>query len=499
MNKMGNKVTLLNMGASLILQICTIISGFVIPHIILVYFGSEVNGLISSITQFLSYISLVEGGVGSVIMANLYKPLTENNTSLISSILVTADKFYKKIGFIFIIYSIILSVIYPIIFHTDFSCMYVCLLVLILSLGTTIQYMFAINIKTLLNADKKVYVVSFLQSAIVILNIVLVFIVICVYPNIHLLKLLTAFAYSLQPVFFHWYIKKHYCINWKEKKNNNLIKGRWNGFAINTAAFIHNCTDIAILTVFTDLKTVSIYAVYSLVTNGIKQIISSLTNGINPTIGQAYASGNERDLNKKMDAYEYIVLSLTSFMYTLTALLITPFVMIYTRNIIDTDYYQPIFGVLLVISEAIYIVKFPHLNLAYSANKFKEITIPAYIEAIINVSISIILVYKFGLIGVTIGTIIAMIYRMIFHVYFTSTFVKGRKQSEFYKKLILFLMISILSFLFGYFVFPIRNFTLINWVIHAFAYCCILLILIIGTSVTVFKKEMSFFIKYVRK
>ena len=95
--------------------------------------------------------------------------------------------------------------------------------------------------------------------------------------------------------------------------------------------------------------------------------------------------------NQKLDVYEYIVFALVFFLFTVTALLITPFVQLYTRGIVDTDYNQPLFGFLLVLSEALYLVKLPHLNLAYSANKFKEITIPAYIEAILNIVISVVL------------------------------------------------------------------------------------------------------------
>lgn len=67
----------------------------------------------------------------------------------------------------------------------------------------------------------------------------------------------------------------------------------------------------------------------------------------------------------------------------------------------------------------VYLVKFPHLNLAYAANKFKELTRPAYTEAILNIVISIVLVRKLGLIGVACGTMIAMTYRMIFHIKYT--------------------------------------------------------------------------------
>lgn len=74
---MKNKATLLNMISGLILQLFTLVSGFILPKIILIYFGSEVNGLVSSLNQFLSYITLVEGGITGVIVANLYKPIVD--------------------------------------------------------------------------------------------------------------------------------------------------------------------------------------------------------------------------------------------------------------------------------------------------------------------------------------------------------------------------------------------------------------------------------------
>ena len=56
-----DKTTRINMIFSIVLQIVTIISGFIIPRQILLAFGSEVNGLVNSITQFLNYIILIEG------------------------------------------------------------------------------------------------------------------------------------------------------------------------------------------------------------------------------------------------------------------------------------------------------------------------------------------------------------------------------------------------------------------------------------------------------
>lgn len=55
----------LNIAFSILLQIVTFFRGLILPHIIIPAYGSDINGLISSITQFLAYISLLEAGVGA--------------------------------------------------------------------------------------------------------------------------------------------------------------------------------------------------------------------------------------------------------------------------------------------------------------------------------------------------------------------------------------------------------------------------------------------------
>lgn len=144
---MRGKATLLNIISGLLLQCCTLISGFVIPRIILTYFGSNVNGLVSSLNQFLSYITLVEGGISGVIIANLYKPLVDGDNDKLSSVMVTSDRFYKKIGCIFIVYSVALACLYPVIFKQEFSYLYVASLTIVLSINLLIQYMFSLTLK----------------------------------------------------------------------------------------------------------------------------------------------------------------------------------------------------------------------------------------------------------------------------------------------------------------------------------------------------------------
>lgn len=81
------------------LQLVTIVSSFIIPIYIIGTFGSNVNGVIVSITQFLSYITLLESGVGGVVRAALYKPLANKDVIQISRIIKASEKFFKVIAY----------------------------------------------------------------------------------------------------------------------------------------------------------------------------------------------------------------------------------------------------------------------------------------------------------------------------------------------------------------------------------------------------------------
>lgn len=495
---MKNKVTLINIISSLALQVVTVISGFIIPKIILTNFGSSVNGLVSSLSQFLSYITLIEGGITGVVLANLYKPLVDHDDEKISAVLVTAKKFFNKIGYLFIAYSIGVAVVYPILSKEGFSWPFVASLTVVLSLNSLIQYLFSLSFRVLLQADKKLYVISFTQIVITVCNIVCAFLSVKIYPSIHLLKLLTGLLYIIQPLVYGYFVKKHYNINWTAEPDDSLLKERWNGFAINCAAFIHNSTDITILTIFTNLATVSIYGVYTLVTNGLNGLFAAVFRAIAPTVGQAYAKGDEHELNKKLDLFEFITFITVYFCFTLSGLLITPFVQLYTNGITDADYIQPLFGVLIVMAEGLYLIKEPHLDLSYSANKFKELAGPAFVEAGINILVSIILVHKLGLIGVAIGTIAGMTYRMAYQIYFTTKMVKNRKQWIFYKKLLAFSFVTVIGVAICHFV-PLTEITVWNWVLHAFIYALIFGVLYLILSLLLFKKEIRYLKEYVLK
>lgn len=460
---MKNKM-ILNITTNILLQVTTIISGFIIPKLLLSSFGSEVNGLVSSLTQFLNYIVLFEGGLSAVISANLYKPLVEKNESKISSIIVASIKFYRKLSFFFIVYTLIIAIFYPLIVKSNFSYFYVFLLTLILSINMFVQYCFSISYRLLLKSDKKIYLVSLTQILVIILNTTLTIILIRIFPNVHVVKFISALVYLLQPLMFHYFVKRYFTLDLNALPDSKALEQRWHGFGINLASFIHNNTDIVILSIFTSLTTVSIYSVYALIVQGLKNIITSISAAIVPSLGQTYAKGNINQTLIAYKKYELIINYVSFFLFTVGGIMITPFVYLYTNGINDANYNQPFFGYLMILAELIFCLREPSVNMAYSAGKFREVTKYSLIEAILNIIISLVLVNKYGLIGVSFGTMISMMYRTICHIYYIKKDILNR---PIFYSLINYLMYSLSSIIAiyisnNYFIYEPGIF---NWII----------------------------------
>lgn len=498
-SKLTKNVTILNVLSSILLQMVSVISGFIIPRVILSVFDSEVNGLVSSLSQFLNYVSLLEGGLGGVVAANLYRPLYNKDSAKISSIVKTTQNFYRKIAYLFIAYTLAVAVIYPLVVSSSFSFAYIFSLTVILAITLFIQYNFSLAQRLLLQADKKVYIVSFTQIVITILNVSIFVIASKLCPSIHVLKLISALVFVLQPIIYNHFVKKYYQLDKQAPIDSALLSSRWDGFAINVAAFIHNNTDVTVLTLFTNLKSVSVYAVYALVTSGIKKVIQAISSGVGPTIGHLYASGDKEALNRRFDLYEYVTFFITFFLFTLGGLIITPFVKFYTHGIMDADYDQALFGALLIVSELIYCIRDPYVALAYSANRFKDIRKHAYIEASLNILLSVVLVKFFGLVGVAIGTIIAMSYRTTYHVFYLKKHILHRSPKTFFSKFLSFSIVSAFSIVLSLRFFPIHKYTIINVVLGAITYSIIILSTYLVVSLIFYRDRLADFLKKLRR
>jgi len=427
---------MLNSASSLLYQLTAIVCSFVLPRFFLSSFGSEVNGLVSSITHFLSFISLAECGVGAVVQSTLYKPLADGDMAAVSAIVASSERFFRRIAYLLLGYVGVLMLVYPLITLDRFDYLFTMVLILVISINTFVQYYLGMTYKLLLTADQLGFLQYSIHAVALILNTVACIILMRWGASVQVVKLVSSLIFILQPVVFCVIAKHRYRIDRSIKLTEEPIKQKWNGLAQHIATVVLGNTDTVVLTLLSTLENVSVYAVYYLVVNGVKQIVFSLTNGVQAMFGNMLAKKEMELLNQTFDRIEWLMHTVVTFAFSVTAILLVPFVRVYTKGITDANYIVPAFAGLITLAQASYCYRLPYNIMVLAAGHYKQTQWSAITEAVINVVTSVVLVFHYGLIGVAIGTFAAMAYRTVYLANYLKNHILHRELRHFLKHLL---------------------------------------------------------------
>lgn len=424
-----------NIATSLFLQVITFICGIIVPRLMIKTFGSELYGTTTSISHFLAYITLVEGGVAGVARAALYKPLASGNMERISAVISEIKRFFRIVAAIFLAYTLVIAVFYKGIAKTDvidwFSTF---CLVLIISMGTMAQYYFGITNTILLNADQRTYVTNIVSTITIVVNTLVIILAIKLGFNILFVKLASSVVFVVKPIVFYLYVRRKYKIINVPQSSTPALRQKWSALGQHIAYFLHSNTDVVILTIFVDLKSCAVYSVYNMIISSIRKVVSSFSGGMESVFGNMYANEETDHLKDVFSYYDTLISVMATIFFSTTGVLIIPFVKLYTANIEDANYIVPMFALFIVLAEYVYCLRMPYHQLTMATNSFVQTRMAAYGEAVINIVLSIGLVFRFELAGVALATFIAVSFRMIFYAVYLSKNIIHRGLGNFIKR-----------------------------------------------------------------
>ena len=391
-------------------QIIALGCGFVLLKYIIGYYGSTINGLVSSITQFLGFIVLLEFGISPVIQSNLYPYLARHNQQSVNDIYAASVSFFRKIAYIFLGYILVLIVVYPLFVNRNFAFLYTALLVLIISINSFAQYYWGISAQILINSDQKVYISASLQAITLLLNTVISVILIMHGFSIHMVLLSTACIYLLRPLGLNYYVVHYYHVSVQKNYTKDPIKQKWNGFAQHLAAVICERSPIVFLTFFSVLSNVSVYAVYLTIIHGVSNLVMNLASGLDPLWGNMLARQEKKNLQRNFGLTEWFFHALITSLFATTGMLILPFVKIYTQHISDANYQVPLLAFGLVAAYAMKCLRIPYFRMIKAAGHYRQTQNGAFIQVGVSLILGLILIPPFQLLGAGFALFVAMFY-----------------------------------------------------------------------------------------
>lgn len=408
------KKSKLNLFVALFYQVVAIILGLVIPRITLTGYGSETNGLLSSALQFVGYLTLFEAGIQAVATKSLYKTVGNCDKDGTNSILAAVNKNYKKIGVYYLLGLIILSLVYPLfIDRNNLDYVTIVLVVFFSGLSNVVLFFYQGKYRILLQVEGKNYFISLMNIITNIANHGIKIALLSLKVNIAIVVFGSFIASMIPAVITMLYVKKKYkWIDLNVQPDFGALNQSKDAIVHQISWLIFTSTDTLILTIFCDLKVVSVYVIYKMINDYMLTFSKLPFESLSFRLGQLFNNDKER-FKKYINSIELFTSNICFILFTVTLCLTTSFVRLYTNGVHDINYVDEKLAILFVSMQLLSYMRHPMLSTIGYAGHFKQTLIPTIIETSINIVVSIVGVIFLGIYGVLLGTIVSLLYRTI--------------------------------------------------------------------------------------
>lgn len=475
-----------NMAANLFLQIVVFISGIILPRFILQAYGSSINGMITSVNQFLTYLGLAEAGVATASVVALYTPLALGRKDEVNSILSAARKFYNRSGVLFLSLTAVLVFIYPFFISGQLDNSLVRWMIVVLAGSTLVDYFFLGKYRVLLMANQEGYVVALIQSVGTVANMVVSIGLIYAGASVLAVKAVATGVYVLRLFLVKAYAKKKYPdLDFHAQPAEGALKQKNAALFHQVVTIIVNNTDTTILTICLgsrSLLEVSVYGIYMLVVNAVNQLLTSFSNGLTAGFGEVIARREEETLKKSYSDYEYMFFLIFFVVVACMGVLLIPFISVYTIDMKDVQYVRPVIAVLFTLLVFLQNVRIPGLTIICAAGHYKETRYQAGLEAAINIVVSLALVWSMGMTGVLLGTVCSYGYRSFEIILYTNRHLIPGTAKTAFSRIIRNLVVTAVLIAAGIWLIPQNMTSFINWFIYAVAAGVVSVVLIVGVN-----------------
>lgn len=370
---MRTKLTLLNAITSILNMLISSILSLVATRTVLVYLGSDYNGLNSTITQFVSLLLLVESGFTLAALIRLYAPYGKNDWQQVNRILTKTRLTLKKIGLYMLLIGILGAAIYALSIDSEIEYFIIVLLFVISISSTAFNFAYVYKYRLVFQVTQHEYllhIVSIFQNILIYGGMI---VAVQTTHNIILARLIFLFANVLGGFFISLITRKRFpWVSYKEPCKDVQIEGTKDLFITKLVGVLYNSLTVFYMSVFVGTVQTSVYAVYYSAVSLISNLIDTALVAPQNALGQIINTERERTKDI-VHEYEFTAVLVTTILFSTTLALIIPFIRLYTMGVNDVNYIQPQIAILLVLIAVLQIIHIPSGRCIELSGDFKTV------------------------------------------------------------------------------------------------------------------------------
>lgn len=375
--------------------------------------GDSFMGLTTTLGSILNFLNISEIGIGTCIAYFLYKPIEENDQIKINEIVSLYGYLYRIIGTIVLVGGILVSISFPFVFSNEelsYGIIYFSFYVI---LGSNLLGYFINYKRILLDSDQKTYMVSIWTQTGAIFRTLVQIGLVYLYKDPYLWIGMELIFNLFTCIVLNYIIAREYpWLKSDKSKGRHILKKYPEILQKSKQIFVHRMKDFflsrsdeILIFAFESLQMVAFYGNYTMIVGKLTGLFNNVFVGMNASIGNLVAEGNKQNIRKVF--WEY-----TTFRYWTTGIFIIGLTFLINPVIcwwVGPHYVLPNHLVILILGIMYIMLTRPSVDLFINAHGLYDDTWAAYAEGIINVSITIIVGYFYGLIGILLGKIISIL------------------------------------------------------------------------------------------
>lgn len=389
------------------------ILAFAVRKAFVSYLPVELLGLEGFLVNVLNMLSLAEIGISTVISYGLYRELANKNQQEINMLM----NIYRYVYFVFGIFVFLAGVVIfftlPFIVHDKSVPWGYVQFVYCIQLGIVLSSYFLAYKRTLFTADQKDYKCIRIDTVCTTVNNICKLFAI-IFVQSYVLYAISSLAFNIfANLLIAREIKKdypflHYVrITFSEMRKREFLKDVKNFFVHKVSYIVYGSTDAIVVSSILGLRMSGLLANYVLIEQSVYKVIYKILQGIIPTVGNlVYDDDRDKVLRIYMtlDFFYYLLGTYISCLYIVA---LQPFICLFFGNeLLLPDAYVFALAVNMLLSvqfENAYNFRSTHGCYEYDRKYMMA-------SAIANIVVSVVLVYKLGIVGIMIGTIFGFLF-----------------------------------------------------------------------------------------
>ena len=407
---MRKKKSIKNIIGSFSQNIIVILVGIISQAIFIKQLGLEYLGLNGLFTNIISMLGIIELGIGSAIIYNLYKPISENNIESIKSLMKFYKKSYNIIAFIVLFIGILISpflskIVGDIDINVNLKLIYI-LFILDVFFSYIMSYkrsiLYASQNNYIVNIVHIIYIISMNSFQIIILVLFknyIAYLVIKIIFRIFENLLISIIANKKYP-----FLTEKNVVKLDAKVHNDIVLKIKSLFFHQIGGFIVNSTDNILISKFFSISMVGLYSNYNLIIVSIEKLFGQFIESLTPSIGNLLVSSSEEKIVDIFKKIRFLNFCIASFCGVCLVVLTKDFISLWIG---EKYILSNLILCVLVLNFHQKMMKKTYSSFKTAAGIFHEDRFVPVIESILNILFSIVLLKAFGLAGVFMGTMVS--------------------------------------------------------------------------------------------